>query len=280
MYIDDIPLYSVLNEVEESVARLLLDESDVAELLGAREYGLKDIRDLVGTEYEDIIDAFVSAKEGELMHMQGVVFKFRLTDAFKKHFIARGLHGMLYSDDTPLLENLTLYSGDTLLFTCQSHEVFDLYGMFEICDGLAEKTLAAARGAIERSALYAPMKEVYNRICARPKRRIKKETDILLDLHCYVDRAKRQWFYQAPMYECTFERYKKIAEDYLSAEAYAVLSAAQSFEDLQPCEVPHTAEDVMSGNYGGTQFLLTDSYSRIRKELCILEYIIDMQNSE
>lgn len=280
MFLNEIPLYPILSETVESVARLLLEESDAAELLCEKKNNLQNIEDLIGTEHEYIYDACVSKRDGELFHMYGTVYKFRLTDAFKAHFTERGLESIIYLDGTPILENLTLYSGDKRIFTCQSHEAYDLYGMFYICDEFSEKVLSTVRAAIESSSIYLSMAKVYNKICDRPKRRIEREMEILFDIHCYVDRAKKLWIFQPPQEECSFESFKKIAEDYFTAETFAALSAVDSFEELQPLPVPQTMEEAMTAEHGGTQFMRTDVYAKFKRELCVLKYIIDTSSRE
>ena len=130
MYFEDIPCYTLFGEVERSVTKTVLSVCDTAEFLGSEIYGLKDIYDLYGTKYEDIIPAFLHCRHGESDGgMWGNLFRFQLTEPLKKHILEESLICMFGDEKTVLLENLALFQGDKCLFSCVSHEVFSLYHM-------------------------------------------------------------------------------------------------------------------------------------------------------
>ena len=48
MYFEEIPCYTIFDEVQRSVANAILSASDTAEFLGDESYGLGDINELYG----------------------------------------------------------------------------------------------------------------------------------------------------------------------------------------------------------------------------------------
>lgn len=276
MVLEEIPLINILPEVEKAITELLLSESNGADFLGADGHGLESIYDLYGTDYEDIIPAFISCGSGESWGMHGKIFKFKLSDELKRHILKESLTLMPCAK----LENLTLYRGEKVIFSCLSHEVFCMGGMSEIAEDLRERTIFSAKQAVRLSPLYAEMKKVHERLRYMPAAKIKKEMAVLRDLHCYVDRAKRAWFYQNPRYECDIGKFRKIAAQYLTADLLDALNV-KSFEDLQPLPVAHTTEEVLSGIGKNTpQFLSTPLYSRLSAELAVLEFIREEEFGE
>lgn len=274
MVLDKIPLYTIIPEVPESVADILLDASDSAEFLGADGYGLQSIYDICGTEYDDIFSAFVSCRAGEDWGMSGTLYRFRLTEELKAHIRKQGLTCIFGDDDRIFLENLSLFNGDKRVFSCLSHEVFCLSETSDISDEYADKIISSVNSVIRNVPLYAEMNEINRRLSNKSDKLVKKETDILFDLHCYVDRAKDYWFCRVPQYKCSFKRYRKIAEDYLTAKSLAVLNSVNGFAELQPLPVPHTADEAIAGvGNGATQYLQSDFYRQINQELCVLLYI-------
>ena len=51
MYFEEIPCYTIFDEVQRSVANAILSASDTAEFLGDESYGLGDINELYGTPF-------------------------------------------------------------------------------------------------------------------------------------------------------------------------------------------------------------------------------------
>ena len=92
MYFEEIPCYTIFDEVQRSVANAILSASDTAEFLGDESYGLGDINELYGTRYEDIVPAFLSCRQGESDGgMRGNLFRFQLTAPLKKHILDESL---------------------------------------------------------------------------------------------------------------------------------------------------------------------------------------------
>ena len=283
MYFEDIPFYTVFSEVEECVTNIVLSASDSAEFLGGEGYGLKDVCDLCGTKYEDMIPAFVSCKSGESWGMRGTLFRFNLTDAVKKHILEESMIGMFTETDPYrlYLENLTLFDGERIVFSCLSHEVFSLYRMAEVDDSLSEQILSAVDSTIKNMPLYGTMSKIAARLNEKTKREIGKELWILSDLCWYVDEEKGRWFYSVPKYKCSFPTFKKIAKSYLTEETYAVLSPLHSFSDLQPLPVAKTADDVMKGVGKDTpQYLQSEYYRAVERELNMLKIILGISTRE
>lgn len=48
MYFEEIPCYTIFDEVQRSVANTILSASDTAEFLGDESYGLGDINEQIG----------------------------------------------------------------------------------------------------------------------------------------------------------------------------------------------------------------------------------------
>ena len=282
MYFEDIPYYTAFSEIAECVTKTVLSASDSAEFLGSDIYGLKDVDDLYGTQYEDIIPAFVSRKAGESWGMSGTLFRFKLTDALKQHILEESLTCMFGESDPNrlYLENLTLYDGDKVIFSCVSHEVFSLYHMAEVDDSLSGQILSAVENTIKSMPLYGMMSQIAAGL-NKTKEEIKKELQILSDLCWYVDEAKGSWFYSVPQYKCSFPTFKKIAKSYLTDETYAVLSPLRSFSELQPLPVAKTVDDVLKGIGRDTpQYLKTEYYHTVKRELTMLKIILGVGNDE
>lgn len=269
----DIPLYNVLPEVENCVTDIFLKNSDTATMLGGDGYGLQSIYDLYGTEYEDIIPAYVSSCEGESWGMRGKLFSFRLTEELKAHIRKGSLTCIFKEGDKYILENLTLYRGDKCMFTCCSHEAFDLV-IPELADELADEVLRAVKATIERTELFAQMQAVNNGITKKPES-VEKDLAILRGLCCYVDQAKGWWIYQPPRYKCDFIKFRKIAKKYLTPSTYVVLEKVNDYAELQPLPVPQTVEEVVDNldKTYGPHYICTEYYKLVESELFMLQYI-------
>ena len=274
MDFSDIPLYSVLPEVRDCVTDIFLRYSDYATMLGSELYGLRSIDDLYGTEYEDIIPAYISSSLGESWGMHGTVYKFRLTDELKAHIRKERLTCMFKVGDDYVLENLALYSGDKCLFTCCSHEAFDL-DIPEVADELKDEILQAVKATIECTELYAQMQAVSDRLTKSPDKKEQKDLRILFDLCCYVDQAKQRCIYSPPQYKCDFVKFKKIAKKYLTPDTYAVLDGVGGYADLQPEPVPQTLEQITADldKQFAPNYNCSDYYSQVQSEIFMLKYI-------
>lgn len=274
MYLEDIPFFSVFGEVEEKVTDIVLSESDAAELMSYDDYGIQDIYELYGTGYEDIIPALISFQKGENWGMFGNIYKFRLSTELIKHIKRVGICNSFQKDGMFLLDNLCLLKGDKVIYSCVTHEVFQLYHMAEIDDSIADKIKEETKKTIEDMPLYARMQAINDKLSAKSEEVVKRELCILHDLHCYVDREKGAWFYQKPAHECSFKEFKKIAKQYLTAETYSALGQLTCFAQLHPESVAKTTDEVLSGKFkGSTQFLKSEYYGKVVKELCMLNYV-------
>ncbi len=140
------------DDIKKAVTQIILDASDTVEMLneadGRNEKGFIDIYDLLGTEYEDMVPAFISVKVGGSWGMQGQIFKFRLTDEVKAHILKAGIDGVLYGwwktqyvFTKQLFANFTLFKGDKFIFSCCSHELPYFYDLAEINDELAPEIM-------------------------------------------------------------------------------------------------------------------------------------------
>lgn len=138
------------DDIKRAVSQIVLDASDTVEMLneadGRNENDFIDILDLLGTEYEDFVPAFISVRVDESWGMQGQIFKFRLTDGVKTHILKAGVDGVLYGwwetkykYKKQIFANFTFYKGDKLMFSCCSHELPYFYELAEINDELAPK---------------------------------------------------------------------------------------------------------------------------------------------
>lgn len=140
------------DDIKRAVTQIILDASDTVEMLYEvnrhKEKDFIDIYDLLGTEYEDMVPAFISVKVGGSWGMQGQIFKFRLTDEVKAHILKAGIDGVLYGwwnteykFTKRLFENFTCFKGDKFIFSCCSHELPFFPGLAEINDELAPEIL-------------------------------------------------------------------------------------------------------------------------------------------
>ena len=275
MYFEDIPCYTQFEEVQQSVTKTVLSVCDTAELLGSNIYGLKDIYDLYGTQYEDIIPAFLYCRHEENDNgMRGNLFRFRLTESLKKHILDESLTCM-FGGEPPLLENLVLFQGEKRLFSCISHEVFSLYHMAEIDDSLKHAVLSAVNDTIKKMPLYGQMQKIALGLKNKAKADLKKEIRILRNLCCYVDESVHYYFYMKSSQPCDFSKYRQIAKNYLTEETYSVLAPLNDFADLQPLPVPKTSNEAIC-NRGkfAPPYLQSDYYKQVERELSMLEYIM------
>ena len=279
MYFEDIPFYAAFPEVKRRITEIVLSASNFAEFLGNEHCGLKDIYELYGTKYEDIVPAFISCKEGESWGMWGTLFRFNLTDALRKHILEESLACIFEEGACRYLENLTLFDGERTLFSCVSHEVFSLYHMAEVDDSLSERILSAVDITIKNMPLYAAMSEIAARLVKKPDKEIKKDLCILSELCWYVDQEKKNWFYQMPKYNCGFSTFKKIAKNYLTEATYKYLSPLHSFSELQPLPVATTVDEVLkAGGKVMPQYLHSEYYLTVMREVNMLKFVLERRN--
>lgn len=275
MYFEDIPFYTAFSEVETCVARSVLAASDSAEFLGGEGYGLSDIYDLYGTKYEDIIPAFVSSGVGESWGMRGTLFRFKLTDALKRHILEESLTCMFGEANRIYLENLTLFAGAKTVFSCVSHEFFSLYHMAEADDSLAGQILSDVEMTIKNMPLYNQMRDIAANLHGKTREELEKELRILSDLCWYVDNEKGCFVQAQTKYECDFQAFKKIAKNYLTEELYAALSPLDCFSELQPQPVAKTVDDVLNGvGKQPPQYLHSEFYLTIKRQVNMLKFIL------
>ena len=275
MYFEDIPCYTQFEEVKQSVAKTVLSVCDTAELLGSDIYGLKDIYGLYGTEYEDIIPAFLYCRHGESDGgLWGNLFRFRLTEPLKRHILDESLTCM-FGGEPPLLENLALFQGGKCMFSCVSHEVFSLYHMAEVDDSLKDAVLSSVNDTIGKMPLYGQMQKIALGLKNKAKADLKKEIRILRDLCWYVDEAIHYYFYMEPSQPCDFTKFRQIAKKYLTEETYSVLAPLNDFADLQPLPIPKTPNEAISNREKfAPQYLQSEYYKQVERELSMLEYIM------
>lgn len=277
MYFEDIPCYTQFEEVKQCVAKTVLSVCDTAEFWGSDIYGLKDIYDLYGTPYEDIIPAFLDCRHDECDNgMRGTLFRFQLTEPLRQHILDESLTCM-FGGEPPLLENLTLFQGEKCLFSCVSHEVFSLYHMAEVDDSLKDAVLSQVNDTIKKMPLYGQMQKIALGLKNKAKAKLKKEIRILLDLCWYVDEAVHYYFYMKPSQPCDFGAYKKLAREYLTEETYSVLLPLNDFADLQPLPVPKTASEAIDHrDKFAPQYLQSGYFRQVERELRMLGSIMKL----
>ena len=183
----------------------------------------------------------------------------------------------MFGGEPPLLENLALFQGEKCLFSCVSHEVFSLYHMAEVDDSLNDAVLSAVNDTIKNMPLYGQMQKIALGLKNKPIADLKKEMRILRDLCWYVDEAVHYYFYMKPSKPCGFAKFRQIAKNYLTEETYSVLAPLNDFADLQPLPIPKTAEEVRSGRGKfAPQYLQSEYYKQVERELSMLEYIMGL----
>ncbi len=275
MYFEEIPCYTQFEEVKQSVAKTVLSVCDTAQFLGSDIYGLKEIYDLYGTQYEDIIPAFLDCRHDENDNgMRGTLFRFQLTEPLKKHILDESLTCM-FGGEPPLLENLALFQGEKCLFSCVSHEVFSLYHMAEVDDSLKDAVLSAVNDTVKKMPLYGQMQKIAFGLKNKAKKELKQEIRILRELCWYVDERVHYYFYMKPSQSCDFQKFRQIAKNYLTEKTYSVLIPLKSFADLQPLPIPKTPNEAINDREKfAPQFLQSDYYKQVERELSMLEYIV------
>ncbi len=277
MYFEDIPCYTQFEEVEQIVTKTVLSVCDTAEFLGSDIYGLKNIYDLYGTQYEDIIPAFLHCRHEENNNgMRGTLFRFRLTEPLKKHILDESLTCM-FGGEPPLLENLALFQGEKRLFSCVSHEVFSLYHMAEVDDELKDTVLSAVNDTLKQMPLYGQMQKIASGMKNKAKADLKKEISILHNLCCYVDEAVHYYFYMVPSQPCDFPKFRQIAKNYLTEDTYSVLVPLNDFADLQPLPIPKTSNEASGGREKfAPPYFQSEYYKQVERELRMLEYVMEL----
>jgi len=275
MYFEEIPFYDVFSEIREKVRDIVLYESDTAEFLGCSEYGLQNINNLYGTKYEDIIPAMISCISKDSYGMFGKIFRFNLVPALRNHIREDGLTCIFSENGELFLENLCLYRGENIIFSCCSHEAQSSHHMAEIDNSLTEIILSEVDKTIRDMPLHRNMKLIADKLSSKPETEIRREICIISDLCRYVDREKEYFVYSPPKYECDFRSFKRIAESYLTEDTFAVISPLCSYSELQPQPVAKSADDVLKGIGKDTpQFSKSKYYNAVNREVKMIEYIL------
>ncbi len=145
---EDIPQYYENAEVRKAVAEAVLSLCDAVELFYETDEDDFDVYDLYGTVHEDIIPAFIGKQHSESWGMFGYAFLFAATEALKSRIKKIGLDGVFENGKRILFQNITLYRGNKMLFTCCSHELHYWTNLVTFDEEIAPIVLNAAKNAI------------------------------------------------------------------------------------------------------------------------------------
>lgn len=117
---DDIPHWRENLKVRKAVEDAVLAEADMAEFLSEDgNYQLEHISELYGTDYEDIVAAYLGSKSRYSYDMWGKLYYFALTPELRAHIKREGLNGIFVTNDGAYaLANLTLYKDGQRIFSC------------------------------------------------------------------------------------------------------------------------------------------------------------------
>lgn len=280
MRLNAIPAWTENMAVRAAVADVLLSEADTAEFLSEEGCGYTEhISDLYGTVFEDIIPALISSHSGESCgNMYGKIYKFTLTPELKTHIRSFGPEGMFIDKDSNVvLQNLCLYKGGELLFSCVSHEVFSGWEMDEIDGRLRERVLAAAYAVLAADDTFKEMQSVCEGLINFSRKQLEEDIALLYNLCNYVDMERKYFVYCEPARRCTYKQFCAVAKKYLTADIVAQLEKCGSFFALYPYEGPATAEDDIADNaqYKG-RFQGTPMCKRVELELCYIKTILGL----
>lgn len=218
----------------------ILSQCDKAEYLNSAnsDYFYDLSTELIGTGYEVIISDLIEYRDGSSWAMHGKLCAFSLSDKVKKMIKAHGLTGIIKLNDS-VLENLSLYKGEKLLYDTCSHEGYeDIEKTFE--KSVSDYCLSA----IENTAIYAEFTQTFLKFPDKSIKKIKSDYLKLSDLYAYVQEAWQAMIYQPPKYPLTYNRYVGIAEKYLDGEIVCALKKFKNFKEVYPYGYPHGIEEI------------------------------------
>lgn len=278
MRFKDIPAWEENTAVRAAVAEVILAEADSAELLSEENYGYIDhISELYGTDFEDIIPAFISSHSGDSCgNMYGKIYKFNITPAFKELVKKFGLEGMYVDEDgRAVLQNLTLYKGKEAIFWCVSHEVFSGWEMDWTDDGLKDKVFAAAYGVLRGDDTFNEVQKICAQLGSDDRSKIESDVALMYNLCNYVDKERKYFVYCEPKRKCSYKEFCAVAKKYFTADIIAELEKSKSFFGLYPYGGPVSAKDIISKKAEDRgQFLNTPLYKKVELELCYIKIIL------
>lgn len=264
-YIDDA-------EIEERAYEYLLSLCDSAEMLYACNRDELDGLEItaLGTKCEGLISAITGVRRGESWGMPGRIYKFALTDEVKRIIREISLCCELpVIDEIYLrLENLTLYSGDKVMYSVCSHE-----GYTDIDDGFVKKVSDFCQGEIVKTKRYAEAFEKYKKLPKRSRGEMAVIRSKLYDLNSQVEDAWGKWFRAKPRWEnLLYEEYLELAKPVFSEDLYEKLAKAGSYKGLKPDGFPQTFEESLK--FKGTEnFCETELVREINRQLDMLETV-------
>lgn len=257
-------------EIGDRAFDYLLSLCDSVEMLYAyrREYADDFEIAALCTEYEGLIPAIIGVRKGESWGMEGRIYKFALTEEVKKVIAEKGLDLEIRFLDFLSLENLTLYSGDKVMFSVCSHEGYDT-----IDEDFKNKVSDFCRREIVKTKLYAETLERYKKLPARTRNERAVIRSKLYDLVAQVENAWEKVIRAVPRWEgMTYEEYLSYAKPVFSADVFEQLERAGSFKGLQPAGYPRTFGE-MKAFRNVREFGMSELMRKIEKQLDMLETV-------
>lgn len=262
-------------EIGDRAFDYLLSLCDSVEMLYAyrREYADDFEITALCTEYEGLIPAIIGVRKGESWGMEGRIYKFAITEEIKKVIAEKGLDLEIRFLDFLSLENLTLYSGDKVMFSVCSHEGYDT-----IDEDFKNKVSDFCRREIVKTKLYAETLERYKKLPARTLNERAVIRSKLYDLVAQVENAWGKVIRAVPRWEgLTYEEYLSYAKPVFSPDVFEQLERAGSFKGLQPAGYPRTFGE-MKAFRNVREFGRSELMHKIEKQLDMLETVFFIED--
>lgn len=206
----------------------------------------------------------------QLWGMRGVYFTFALSEDVKKFVKGIGLFGMkdLQSNDAfAVIQNLTLFENNNILFSCCSHEEID-----EIDGNFRSEISNFCKDEIKKTSLFINLKEKFKENLDLGEAELAKRFCILAQIDRYVAQDWNAVIRVEPDFEILFDEYAKIAKEFLSNSLALEIEKAGSFKALFEIGYPQTFDEVRAFNNKNT-FVSSELYSKIFRQLNFIQMI-------
>ncbi|MCM1546438.1 MAG: hypothetical protein NC033_05315 [Clostridiales bacterium] len=261
-------------EIEERAYAYLFSLCDCAEMLYAVNNDEVDGLELtaLGTEYEFLIPAILGSQKGQSWGMWGRIYRFVLTDEFKKLIADGGLGQMPQITEGVWLENLTLLSGDKVMYSTCSHE-----GYNDIDEDFCNKVSDFCRKEIIKTKLYNQMLERYKNLPKLPRNKMAANRSKLYDLNEQVENEWQRVIRGVPRWnDLTYGEYLSLAKPVFSDNVFEKLSAVKSFKELHPAGYPRTLGEIVNFR-GKPDFRDSELMRDIERQLDMLDTVFYLE---
>lgn len=212
-----------------------------SQLLGQTEYVMKEITkfllnnsdqiSFLSSESFDKTNApqfnfkpFKTSIETDFWNMEGLIVYFKITTKIEAFF--SGLENIedILQMDNNILENLTLYKNDKVIFSICTHEGY-VYFDESIKDKLKKHYIKVVQN--DRDFIFT--KNKYLDLKKSNQYKV-EEIEILNDINNYVAEAKQALIYLNPKHKCSVENYKLLVTKYMPDYIYPYFNLLKSFD--------------------------------------------------